>query len=95
MTPFGDNPRGQESDNNKSGHEMSEYYLADALANERARQRERQTQQEQPPKQAQDVKFTLLCDFPFASGEPEGCDPYNATNGKSARDVWRLRRDRR
>jgi hypothetical protein len=73
---------------------MSEYYLADALANERARQRERQTQ-EQPPKQAQDVKVTLLGDFLFASGEPEGCDPYNATNGKSARDVWKLRRDRR
>jgi hypothetical protein len=74
---------------------MSEYYLADAQASERARQNERQIQHEPPPKQAQDVKVTLLGDFLFASGEPEGCDPYNATHGRSARDIWRLRRDRR
>lgn len=81
---------------------MSEYYLADLRAQERERQREleleRNTKQKQgvkQPKQAQDVKITLLGDFLFASQESQGCDPYNASQGKSAREAWKMRRDRR
>jgi hypothetical protein len=74
---------------------MSEYYLADVRAKERARQRERNDQTGQQPKQAQDMKVTLLGDFLFPSTEPQGCDPYNATNGRSAREAWKTRRDRR
>jgi hypothetical protein len=77
---------------------MSEYFLADEKARERARLRERERELErkaQEPKQAQDMKITLLGDFLFPSSEPQGFDPYNATNGKAARDAWRTRRDRR
>lgn len=77
---------------------MSEYFLADEKARERARLRERERELErkaQEPKQAQDMKVTLLGDFLFPSSEPQGFDPYNATNGRAARDAWRTRRDRR
>jgi len=77
---------------------MSEYFLADIRARERAKQREQELELEhrqKEPKQAQDMKVTLLGDFLFPTAEPQGCDPYNATNGKSAREAWRTRRDRR
>jgi hypothetical protein len=77
---------------------MSEYFLADIRAKERERQREREReldQKEQAPKQAQDMKVTLLGDFLFPSTEPQGTDPYNSTNGRSTREAWRTRRDRR
>jgi len=77
---------------------MSEYFLADERASERARQRERDSHRndgETQPKQAQDMKVTLLGDFLFPSVEPQGCDPYNSTNGRSAREAWKMRRDRR
>jgi hypothetical protein len=73
---------------------MSEYFLADHLAAERTRLRERERELEKQPK-AQDVKVTLLGDFMFPSVEPQGCDPYNSTHGKSAREAWRTRRERR
>jgi hypothetical protein len=44
---------------------------------------------------SQDMKVTLLGDFLFPTSEPQGCDPYNSTQGKSAREAWRTRRDRR
>jgi hypothetical protein len=77
---------------------MSEYYLADVRASEREKQRELDNERErmdQKPRQAQDIKITLLGDFLFASNEPQGCDPYNATNGRAVRDAWKTRRDRR
>ena len=75
---------------------MSEYYLADQLARQRERDREREQKKPQPPaKQAQDVKVTLLGDFLFTTTEPPGCDPYNSTNGKTVRDAWKNRGDRR
>lgn len=77
---------------------MSEYYLADVRASEREKQRELDDERErkdQKPRQAQDIKITLLGDFLFASNEPQGCDPYNATNGRAVRDAWKTRRDRR
>jgi hypothetical protein len=75
---------------------MSEYYLADLKAEERARQREldKHPKPTQPGK-SQDVKITLLGDFLYPTTEPQGCDPYNSTQGKAAREAWRLRRDRR
>lgn len=77
---------------------MSEYFLADVRARERAGQRsgerERTRAEHQSP-QAQDMKVTLLGDFLFPTTEPHGCDPYNSTNGKSAREAWKTRRDRR
>lgn len=77
---------------------MSEYYLADIRARERERLREQQLKTERKtnePKQAQEVKITLLGDFLFQSSESQGFDPYNATNGKPVRDAWKNRRDRR
>ena len=74
---------------------MSDYYLADDVARKRTRERDNASQSATPPKQAQDVKVTLLGDFLFTSNEPQGCDPYNSTHGKSPREVWRTRRDRR
>lgn len=71
---------------------MSEYYLADHKATERALQRERETK-EQP--KAEDIKVTLLGDFMLPTAEPQGFDPYNSTQGKTLPDVWRTRRDRR
>ena len=72
---------------------MSEYYLADAKAEERSLQREPAPARE--PKKPQDMKVTLLGDFLFPNTEAPGCDPYNSTHGKAARDAWKMRRDRR
>jgi hypothetical protein len=75
---------------------MSEYYLADLKAEERFRQRELDRQQKPAtPAKSQDMKVTLLGDFLFPTSEPQGCDPYNSTQGKAAREAWRTRRDRR
>jgi hypothetical protein len=74
---------------------MSDYYLADVKAEERARQRQRELEPKREPKKAQDMKVTLLGDFLFPSSEAQGCDPYNSMHGKSAREAWRSRRDRR
>lgn len=75
---------------------MSEYYLADLKAEERSRQRELDRQQKTAtPAKSQDMKVTLLGDFLFPTTEPQGCDPYNSTQGKAAREAWRTRRDRR
>lgn len=77
---------------------MSEYFLADVRAKERAGQRANDRDRvsaERPRPQAQDMKVTLLGDFLFPTVEPQGCDPYNSTNGKSAREAWKTRRDRR
>ena len=77
---------------------MSEYFLADVRAEERARRREEELalqRKQQEPKQVQDLKITLLGDFMFPSSEPQGCDPYNATNGKAAREAWNAVRSRR
>lgn len=71
---------------------MSDYFLADRKAAERARQRDRDTGEHG---KAQDIKVTLLGDFLFPTAEPQGCDPYNSTQGKAAREAWRTRRDRR
>ena len=73
---------------------MSEYYLADHKAEERDRQRQREREAKDQPR-AVDIKVTLLGDFLFPTSEPQGCDPYNSTQGKSAREAWRTRRDRR
>jgi hypothetical protein len=74
---------------------MSDYYLADLKAEERERQRRSATGPAREPKESQNMKVTLLGDFLFPSGEPRGCDPYNSTHGKSVREAWRVRRDRR
>ena len=75
---------------------MSEYYLADQKAEQRARQRElERSEQPSAPKKSQDVKVTLLGDFLFPTSEPQGCDPYNSLQGKSAREPWMDRRSRR
>jgi hypothetical protein len=75
---------------------MSEYYLADQRARERARQRALDRKAEQKTSaQSQNVKVTLLGDFLFPSSEPQGCDPYNSLNGRSTREAWTTRRDRR
>ena len=71
---------------------MSEYYLADQRAEERARRRDHHSGD--GTKQAQDVKFTLLGDFLFPSQEPQGCDPYNHVNGKTWREAWKNGRNR-
>jgi hypothetical protein len=73
---------------------MSEYYLADVRAKERAGQRDGD-RKSPDARHSQEMKVTLLGDFLFPSTEPQGCDPYNSTNGKSAREAWRTRRDRR
>lgn len=70
---------------------MSAYYLADRLAAERAKQRE--LGKKAPAKQ--EMKATVLGDFLFPSSEPQGCDPYNSTHGKSARELWKSRVERR
>jgi hypothetical protein len=74
---------------------MSEYYLADLKAEERARQRQREQEPAREPKRSQDMKVTLLGDFLFPTSEPQGCDPYNSTQGKAARQAWKTRRERR
>ena len=70
---------------------MSDYYLADHKAAERARQRDREREPREPAK-AENIKVTLLGDFMFPTTEPPGCDPYNSTQGKSTRDAWGRRR---
>jgi hypothetical protein len=74
---------------------MSDYYLADIKAEERVRQRQRKPEPAREPKKSQDMKVTLLGDFLFPSSEPQGCDPYNSTHGKSTRETSRMRRDHR
>ena len=75
---------------------MSEYYLADQQAEERARQRElEKNNKKAPAPRSQDMKITLLGDFMFPSSEPRGCDPYNSQQGKSAVEAWSQRRERR
>ena len=74
---------------------MSDYYLADLKAEERARQRRRELEPAREPKQSQDMKVSLLGDFLFPTSEAQGCDPYNSTQGKAAREAWRTRRERR
>jgi hypothetical protein len=74
---------------------MSDYYLADVKASERAQQRKRELEASQKPKKSQDMKVTLLGDFLFPTSEPQGCDPYNSTQGKTALEAWRFRRGRR
>jgi hypothetical protein len=71
---------------------MSEYFLADRKAEERANQRDTE---KKPAKSQQEMKATLLGDFLFVGTEPAGCDPYNSTQGKAAREAWRTRRERR
>jgi hypothetical protein len=73
---------------------MTEYYLADRRAEERAQTRQR-SKADQAPTESQNVKVTLLGDFLFASGEPKGCDPYNSTQGKTSRETFRNWRTRR
>lgn len=72
---------------------MSEYYLADQKAEERARQRE--PKPEPRKAEAQNVKVQLLGDFVSSFAEPAGCDPYNSTQGKVIQDAWHARRHRR
>ncbi len=72
---------------------MSEYYLADKRAKERATQGA--AQKSSSNSDSQSVKVTLLGDFLFQSAESKGCDPYNSTQGKSLRDAWSTRRGRR
>ena len=73
---------------------MSEYYLADKRAAERAKQRELDDQSK--PLQSQNIKVTLLGDFLFPAPEPQGCDPYNSTSVKAPGGyVWGAPRDRR
>jgi hypothetical protein len=74
---------------------MSDYYLADVKAEERERQRLSAREAPRVPKESQNMKVTLLGDFLFPSGEARGCDPYNSTQGKSTREAWRTRRERR
>jgi len=74
---------------------MSEYYLADLKAEERASQRNREPDRTREPKKSQDMKVTLLGDFLFPTTEAPGCDPYNSTHGKAVREAWKVRRDRR
>ena len=74
---------------------MSEYYLADRNAEDRERRRRNTHQATRDPKESQNMKVTLLGDFLFPTSEPRGCDPYNATHGKSTFEAWRMRRDSR
>jgi hypothetical protein len=74
---------------------MSEYYLADLKAEERARQRDLEKKKEKAPAKSQDVKITLLGDFLFPTSESQGFDPYNNQQGKTPMEAWRHRRERR
>ena len=74
---------------------MSEYYLADRKAEDRGRRRRNAPEATREAKESQNMKVTLLGDFLFPTSEPRGCDPYNATHGKSTFEAWRMRRDRR
>jgi hypothetical protein len=70
---------------------MSEYFLADRRARERAKQKDKGTTQ--PARQ--ELSATLLGDFLFPSNESQGCDPYNSTQGKTGPELWRTRAGRR
>jgi len=74
---------------------MSEYFLADQKAEERARQRDLLRNEPVTPAPKQQMKISLLGDFMFRSTEPPGCDPYNSVQGKTLQDAWRNRRERR
>lgn len=74
---------------------MSEYFLADQKAEERARQRELEKERAKAPAKTQDMKVTLLGDFLFPTSETPGCDPYNNHQGKTLIEPWRQRRERR
>lgn len=74
---------------------MSEYYLADRNAEQRSKQRELEKEKQQKVRREQEMKVTLLGDFLFPTSEPQGCDPYNSTHGKSVREAWRTRNGRR
>ena len=73
---------------------MSQYYLSDQRDLERARDQTRQ-KESKSASQSQNVKVTLLGEFLFPSGEPQGFDPYNSIQGKSTREAWRTKHDRR
>jgi hypothetical protein len=73
---------------------MSEYYLADQRAEERAETRELE-KRKAPAAKSQDIKVTLLGDFLLPSNEPQGCDPYNTAQRKPVTETWKTRRDRR
>jgi len=73
---------------------MSEYYLADRKAEDRERRR-RKAPEAREAKESQNMQVTLLGDFLFPANEPRGCDPYNATHGKSIRETWQKKRDPR
>ena len=74
---------------------MSEYYLADQRAEERAKAREPQQNKQKPAARSQDIKVTLLGDFLFPSQEPLGCDLYYKKQKKPKRETKKSRRDRR
>ena len=74
---------------------MSEYYLADQKAEERSQRRELDRKADKSPTESQHVKVTLLGDFTFPTSEPQGFDPYNNLHGKTTREAWRSRRERR
>ena len=74
---------------------MSEYYLADRRAEDRVRRRRNAPVATREAKESQDMKVTLLGDFLFPTSESPGCDPYNSAQGKSLREAWRVRRERR
>lgn len=77
---------------------MSEYFLADVRAEERARRRAQELElqrKQQEPTQPQDVKITLLGDFLFPSSEPQGFDPYNSSGGMPVHEAWKSVRSRR
>lgn len=94
VTQFGDNPARSRSNAKEEKKNMSEYYLADRKSEERKRERA-QRAEAKAPLQAQDIKVTLLGDFLFPTAESHGCDPYNSTQGRSIREAWKTRRDRR
>jgi hypothetical protein len=74
---------------------MSEYFLADLKAEERANRRELVRNDRNTPVPKQEMKVNLLGDFLFPVTEPQGCDPYNNVQGKPVRDAWHNRRSRR
>jgi hypothetical protein len=93
VTHFGDTVFGEQADHGEE-EEMSEYFLADQKAEERARQRDLEQQKTTAPAKSQDVKITLLGDFLFPSSESQGFDPYNSQQGKTPIEAWRHRRER-
>jgi hypothetical protein len=95
VTQISDN-RAREDVETGEKNKMSEYYLADQRAEERAQTRDlEKNNKEKAPTQSQDIKVTLLGDFLFPSQESQGCDPYNSAHGKPVREAWKSRRDRR